>query len=58
MVYKITPAGTLTMLHGFSTAPLDGNEPVAGLTVDSFGNLYGTTAVGGENDLGIVFKID
>lgn len=57
-VYKLAPTGALTILHSFSTAPLDGNEPLGGLFVDSAGNLYGTTGVGGANDLGIVFKID
>jgi uncharacterized repeat protein (TIGR03803 family) len=43
----------------------DGRAPSAGLTMDSFGNLYGTTADGGGNDIdeygfggGIVFQFD
>jgi hypothetical protein len=27
---------------------IDGGEPVAGLTIDTAGNLYGTTSFGGE----------
>jgi uncharacterized repeat protein (TIGR03803 family) len=56
-VYKISPTGTVTFLYSFSSAP-DGNSPIGGLLMDSVGNLYGTTAVGGANDLGLVFKID
>jgi uncharacterized repeat protein (TIGR03803 family) len=58
MVFKISTGGTESVLHFFAGAPTDGNEPVAGLIMDSAGNLYGTTAVGGANDEGTVFKIN
>jgi uncharacterized repeat protein (TIGR03803 family) len=35
----------------------DGYGPVAGLTVDAAGNLYGTTYGGGPNNYGMVFEI-
>lgn len=44
-------------LHDFSSVP-DAQEPRAGLIRDPEGNLYGTTQVGGDNDLGAVFKVD
>ncbi len=44
------------MLYSFAAAP-DGNNPHGGLILDASGNLYGTTAYGGVNSLGTVFKI-
>ena len=53
------PEGTWTeqILYSFTAAP-DGYYPVAGLIFDAAGNLYGTTAAGGEapGD-GTVFKL-
>ena len=37
---------TYTILHSFSGSP-DGDSPVTGLTLDSSGNMYGTTLAGG-----------
>jgi len=56
-VFKITPAGALTSLYSFcGTASCSGLEyPYAGLVLDYFGNLYGTTFFGGE--AGGVFRI-
>jgi uncharacterized repeat protein (TIGR03803 family) len=36
----------------------DGTSPHAGLIQDAAGNLYGTTALGGANNRGTVFKLD
>ena len=57
-VFKISAAGSLSILHSFAGATTDGNEPLGGLIVDSAGNLYGTSAVGGANDAGTAFKIN
>jgi uncharacterized repeat protein (TIGR03803 family) len=35
----------------------DGATPSAGLILDQFGNLYGTTYDGGGADWGVVFKL-
>ena len=35
----------------------DGSGPLAGLLLDSAGNLYGTTSSGGASDAGVVFKL-
>jgi uncharacterized repeat protein (TIGR03803 family) len=35
----------------------DGSEPLAGLTFDSAGNLYGTTTLGSASDAGTVFGL-
>jgi len=57
-VFKLTPSGTETVLHSFAGAPSDGAYPYfATLTLDSAGNLYGTTPSGGESGEGVVFKL-
>jgi uncharacterized repeat protein (TIGR03803 family) len=54
-VFKITPGGTLTVLHAFSGA--DGATPVGGVIQGPDGNLYGTTSVGGATGAGVVFRL-
>ncbi len=51
----LTQAQTFTVLHTF-THYGDGGEPMAGLTMDRDGNLYGTTSAGGAG-YGTVFKL-
>ena len=55
-VYKLTPAGAYITLYSFKNSG-DGAFPMAGLVMDSSGNLYGTTSLGGTNGGGTVFKI-
>ena len=45
-----------TLLYSFGKAG-DGTSPISGLTLDTKGNLYGTTASGGINNCGTVFKL-
>ena len=47
-------AWTEEMLHSFGNGD-DGADPVAGVTFDAEGNLYGTTSAGGANGDGTVF---
>jgi len=60
-LFKITPAGSLTLLYTFSGS--DGTGPSSALVQASDGNLYGTTSGGGtsnncgSNGCGTVFKI-
>jgi uncharacterized repeat protein (TIGR03803 family) len=54
-VFKITPSGTLTMLHNFDGA--DGEYPWAGLVQATNGNFYGTTPEGGCCYDGTIFEI-
>ena len=54
-IFKITPAGTLTLLHSFDTT--HGATPIGGLTLGVDGNLYGTTEFGGTQGFGTIFKI-
>jgi uncharacterized repeat protein (TIGR03803 family) len=58
-VFKITPAGTLTVLYNFcsETHCTDGANPWGGLVQATDGNLYGTTTVGGAKGDGTLFKI-
>lgn len=57
--FKITPAGTLTVLHSFCVLAscLDGYTPQGVLVQASDGNFYGTTPNGGSNFQGTVFKM-
>jgi uncharacterized repeat protein (TIGR03803 family) len=59
VVFKMTPGAngkwTYSVLHRFTGA--DGFDPEAGLTLDSKGNIYGTTVAGGANGSGVVFEI-
>jgi uncharacterized repeat protein (TIGR03803 family) len=54
-VFKLTPSGTLTMLHTFGGS--DGSQPLAELVQANNGDFYGTTYVGGSEGKGEVFKI-
>jgi uncharacterized protein (TIGR03437 family) len=55
-IFKITPGGVLTTLYSF-TGGSDGSQPIAALVEGTDGNLYGTTPLGGANNLGTVFKL-
>jgi uncharacterized repeat protein (TIGR03803 family) len=56
-VFKITPAGTLTVLHAFADSPTDGGYPYAALVQATNGNFYGTTYFGGAFGSGTVFAM-
>ena len=49
-------AWTEQVLYSFGTGN-DGANPVAGVTLDKAGNLYGTTSVGGAYSYGTVFQL-
>ncbi len=65
-VFKLSAAGEETVLYSFTGAGGDGAFPMAGLAMDTQGNLYGTTYGGGDptcglqgwKGCGIVFKVD
>ncbi len=50
-VFKLTPAGVVTVLHSFDGG--DGANPEAGLVQASDGKLYGTTVFGGRHGEGL-----
>jgi uncharacterized protein (TIGR03437 family) len=54
VVFKLTPAGTLTVLHSFDVA--DGESP-DGLLLATDGNFYGTTSIGGASGYGTIFQM-
>jgi len=56
-VFKVTPGGVETILHGFVANSTDGQYPYAGPVMDSQGHLYGTTGYGGANGFGTIFEI-
>jgi uncharacterized repeat protein (TIGR03803 family) len=57
-VFKLDPSGNETVLYSFTGANGDGGNPIAGVVMDSAGNLYGTTVGGGKLGFGAVFKLD
>ena len=62
-IYRLTPAGELTVLYNFPGGSGAGG-PVSGLIQDSSGNFYGTTesggtsCFGGPSGCGVVYKLD
>ncbi len=63
-VFKVDASGKETVLYSFTGTGGDGALPFAGLVLDAKGNLYGTTAGGGDlacnapNGCGTVFRLD
>ena len=57
VVFKVDTTGQETVLYTF-TGGADGSNPYAGVILDSAGNLYGTTFLGGTTGYGVVFKLD
>ena len=55
VVFRVTPAGALTVLYTF--APPNGAYPEAPLIQGTDGNLYGTTSAGGPSNAPLAFKI-
>jgi uncharacterized repeat protein (TIGR03803 family) len=55
-VFKIDTSGNETVLHSFVSQP-DGLDPEAGLVIDEFNNLYGTTELGGSQGKGTIFRV-
>jgi uncharacterized repeat protein (TIGR03803 family) len=64
-VFELSPSGLAdewkeTILHNFNAGAGDGYLPLAGLTMDPAGKLYGTTAEGGGQGVslgGTVFEV-
>ena len=49
-------AQTLTVLHNFANSA-DGGTPVAGITFDQQGRIYGTAESGGSHQDGVVYRL-
>lgn len=56
-VFKVSPSGKHTVLYNFGQTVNDGSTPVAGVTLDAKGNLYGTTSLAGTSGYGTVFQL-
>jgi len=59
VVFKLVPSHgswTQTVLYSFAGGT-DGAFPNSGVTLDQAGNLYGTTATGGADQLGVVYEL-
>ncbi len=56
-VFELDANHNFTVLHAFTGHPTDGSRPVAAVTLDGAGNLYGTTDTGGTYDGGTVSEL-
>ena len=56
-IWEIPAGGTLTTIASFLGGGPSGNNCLAGVTLDSSGNLYGTTQIGGVNTDGEVWEL-
>jgi uncharacterized repeat protein (TIGR03803 family) len=57
VVYKLSKAGKLTVLHSFAGGTTDGCDAFGTPAMDSAGNLYGTANACGSSEVGIVWKV-
>ena len=57
-VFRITPAGTLSVVHAFTGPSFGGAFPLSEVTQDAAGNLYGTTEFGGYLNQGTAWRIN
>jgi uncharacterized repeat protein (TIGR03803 family) len=48
-LFELTPSGTFTLLHSFDGPPTEGIGPAGTPVLDSLGDLFGTTYVGGQS---------
>ncbi len=55
-IFELDASGNMTVLHTF-TGGSDGLDCLAALLRDAAGTLYGVTALGGDADVGTVFKL-
>ena len=57
-IFRMTPAGVVTVLRAFAGPNFDGGFPLASIVQDALGNLYGTTEQGGYLNQGTVWRIN
>jgi uncharacterized repeat protein (TIGR03803 family) len=57
-VFRMTPAGVVTVVHGFTGATAGGAFPLSTVSQDAAGNLYGTTERGGASNLGTAWRVN
>lgn len=56
-VFRMTPAGEVSLFYGFAGPSFEGSGPLAALTQDAGGNFYGTTQRGGYLHRGAAFRL-
>jgi uncharacterized repeat protein (TIGR03803 family) len=60
-VFKLTPSSdgswSESVLYSFGASSSDGNQPMVTVTLDTAGNIYGTTEFGGTKNFGTVFQL-
>jgi uncharacterized repeat protein (TIGR03803 family) len=56
-VFRMTPAGALTVVHAFTGPSFGGASPLSDVTQDAAGNFYGTTEFGGFLNQGSAWRI-
>ena len=56
-VYRVTSAGVVTLVHAFTGPTSGGAFPLASVSQDAAGNLYGTTERGGAINQGAAWRI-
>jgi uncharacterized repeat protein (TIGR03803 family) len=56
-VFRVTPAGSATVLYAFDRTAFDPANPFGPIVQGADGNLYGTADSGGANNMGAVFEI-
>lgn len=56
-VFRMTPAGEVSVLYAFKGPYFDGSGPLAPVVQDGLGNFYGTTRAGGPYHSGTAWKI-
>jgi len=58
VIFRINENGSaFSVVHDFGGSLAEGSGPTAGLTVSADGFLYGTTASGGPNKTGVIFRL-
>ena len=56
-VFELSASGQESIRYRFNDVP-DGASPLGGVAIDSSGNIFGTTWLGGAYSLGTVFTLD
>ena len=56
VIFKLTSGGTESLLHSFGGSG-DGTDPDGAVTIESNGDMYGTTGSGGANQNGGIWKL-
>jgi uncharacterized repeat protein (TIGR03803 family) len=56
-IFRMSPTGSVTVVHTFAGGSTDGANPVSALVQANDGNFYGTTLLGGASNAGTAFRL-